>query len=203
MGTKPKIKTLKPGSTKSNLNVQTLCEKFDLNLKQIKPDLSPNTIDNTGNIKLNLKENSQAGQIGQIENKVNFNATIQSTDDMHEKVAPISIKCHQENVLNPPKIRPIASVKLPNRFSDIYQSDVVRLPDQKNLPGNKVEDIEGNRKKKKGRRKKEDGLALVNVRSIREYFSREERTGIDSNGKRKLQMEVLDENKKMKVVLPD
>ena len=64
-------------------------------------------------------------------------------------------------------------------------------------------EIEGKKVKKKGRRRKDDGLTSVNVRSIRDYFSLMERTGVDSNGKRKLQNEDLDENKKMKVGLPD
>ena len=199
LGAKPKIK-------KSNLKVQTLCEKFDHNLTKLKPDLGPNTTENTCNNKVNLCENNRVGQDRQIENKVDLDAPILSKDVMDDKLAPIFNKCHQKNVLSAPKIRPIVRqnmVKLPERFSDIYQSDVVRLPNSKNLLDDKGEDIEGKKVKKKGRRRKDDGLTSVNVRSIRDYFSLMERTGVDSNGKRKLQTEDLDENKKMKVGLPD
>ena len=98
-------------------------------------------------------------------------------------------------------------VIMPERFSDLPMKsnirDVVRLPNPKNTVESQERKIDGFVPRKKSRRRKDDGLALVNVRSIKEYFHKEKNTGCMPNGKRKLIDENIEENKKFKVGLSD
>ena len=93
---------------------------------------------------------------------------------------------------------------MPERFSDLnFNTGVIRLHNPQNLLENQGVKSEEKRRNKKGRRKKEDGLALISVKSIKEYLSKDNKSGYDSKGKRKLNIDEKEECKKIKVVISD
>ena len=148
-------------------------------------------------------DNSKSDQILEIHcSNEKLNVTVEDSVDL---ICPNTLDKIDQSPSNPPELVSKSLVG-PKRFSDIWnnlkQTRLVRLPDHGNLKFQSdilsSTDKQASRKVKRIRRKKEESKVDATQKSIRSFLSKAENLGECNIGKRKLEINQTEENKKLR-----